>query len=446
MADNFIYATDPAGKLHKATAGTPLPKGWKPSAAPSRVVPGSDPTKQSGFMQSHPKTREAILGAFSGLGVPETMNPVTDLVKGIGHLFTPPESTDEKVASALGPGLPAYRAVKGLGQQTYGFGKDILTGSPEQKAHGVAGLTTELGSMFLGGKKAPEAVADAAKIPGRIAESVDAGRVGKATGELKNAITSGVTPDFGKHLDRAISKGYLHDIEKTVKPKDMRAAAEAVLDRADRIQKDVVKPAINRHPFETVSGDEVGKVVNDIFTPEMEKFFPEALKKIAKETGRYAGKPITLPEANFLIEKLNAINRSLDKAAPESSSAAQRVNVSKAASKAAVVKLRELLYDKLEQLGEPNIREAQKDYGSLREVGEAMRKNVTRAERVGKGPSLAKSAFQKHPWMTLGAIAGAGLAHPSALAIPFMQWVMERRATPNATIDRAFGRLGKVQQ
>src|SRR5438552_7000521 len=126
-------------------------------------------------MEQHPVAREAALGAFSGLGIPETMTPVRDLARGVAQLGAPPTTTGEKVSTALGVPVPAYRMAKGLAEQTYGLGKDVYqgltSGDMAQAAHGGAGLATEAGSMLLGGKKAPE-VADSAVSAARTAADI----------------------------------------------------------------------------------------------------------------------------------------------------------------------------------------------------------------------------------------------------------------------------------
>src|SRR5438552_12151177 len=95
-------------------------------AGAAKVPP--PPSATSGFMEQHPVAREAALGAFSGLGIPETMTPVRDLARGVAQLGAPPTTTGEKVSTALGVPVPAYRMAKGLAEQTYGLGQDGYQG------------------------------------------------------------------------------------------------------------------------------------------------------------------------------------------------------------------------------------------------------------------------------------------------------------------------------
>lgn len=318
-----------------------------------------------------------------------------------------------------------------------------VSGAEESARQGDVGGVLGHAAFPLALIGAGEGMKMAPKAMRSVMDQAKTSRVESATKGIKQVATKGVGPEFGERLNRVVQRGHLQEVERQYHPKTVRAAADAVLEHADKIQKDVVGPAIDRHAHDVISGDNVGKAVQDIFTPEMQKFYPEALRKLGREIGRYAGKPITLPEARFLLEKLNALNRALAKAAPESAAAAERINVSKAANVAAADAIRQQLYAKLEQLGEPGIADMQKDYGALRTVGEALRDNIPRAERIGKGPSLAKSALQKHPWLTLASLGGGvGLHTPAFAALPVLEWMMERRGTPNAITGRSFKKLG----
>lgn len=97
--------------------------------------------------------RGAALGAFSGAGIPETMNPVEDLGKSIAA--TPPPSFLESLDPTGGALTSAY----GIGKGIVGAGKEAYTGvrdkDPEQAAHGASSLFTRL-LLLRGGKEAVE--------------------------------------------------------------------------------------------------------------------------------------------------------------------------------------------------------------------------------------------------------------------------------------------------
>jgi len=281
-------------------------------------------------------------------------------------------------------------------------------------------------------------------------EALTAHRIAKATTEIKKGMTSGVTSEFGPRLQRTIEGGYLTEIENQFKPKDMRELSRAVLDTADKVHK-FVEDAVNRHPKEIISGDAIAQGVMNIMTPG-QQLFPNDIKAIVAEARRYKGQNIPLPVAYSLLDKLNALDRSLRNAEPANAAAARKIDSSRAAVGAAADTLRSMLYTKLESVGEPGIAEFQKDYGALRTVGEVAKKNIPRAERIGKGPSLYQSAIKSHPYLTLasmglfglGAEYGHGGLGVASAALPFLRWSLERRGVPNALIDRAMGRLGKV--
>lgn len=148
-----------------------IAKGWsynKPAAQPVAKAPAKQ--AKPGFFETHGKTREAIIGGFGGLGIPESTSPMTDLAKGVGGLFAPPKGPMETGMAGLSPaaGLPVYRILQGMIGAGKGFGEDIYKGAQAKDypraIHGVAGLTTLAGATLLGGKKAPELSESISKI------------------------------------------------------------------------------------------------------------------------------------------------------------------------------------------------------------------------------------------------------------------------------------------
>ncbi len=111
--------------------------------------------------------RESILGAAGGFGIPETMNPVSDLASGVASLGAPLQTTGEKVALGLGVPPPLYRMARGLGQGVVQAGTDIGTGlakmslgeegGGEQAAHG-GGQAVGILASLRAGREAPEAL------------------------------------------------------------------------------------------------------------------------------------------------------------------------------------------------------------------------------------------------------------------------------------------------
>jgi hypothetical protein len=168
-----------------------LPKESKAALWNAKFKPHQKLPKPEGFFATHEKTREAILGAFSGIGVPETQTPIRDLGRGLVKTFDlKPQGKDEMAAVSAGLPLPVYRLAKGMVQQAYGLSEEALSSvdwknfklKPEnlpRTAHGLAGLTTMVASFLLGGKKAPEVVESAPAVakaavrsPGMLAQEI----------------------------------------------------------------------------------------------------------------------------------------------------------------------------------------------------------------------------------------------------------------------------------
>src|SRR5438552_84420 len=74
--------------------------------------------------------REALLGGFRGLGMPEEKTPlgvVQSFGKGLKQLVAPPETTGEKALAITAPGigLPIERTLEGIGGNVLEAGRDI---------------------------------------------------------------------------------------------------------------------------------------------------------------------------------------------------------------------------------------------------------------------------------------------------------------------------------
>ncbi len=168
-----------------ASAWTPVEEEGTQAAAPS-------------FFERHPLLREATLGAFSGAGIPETQQPVTDLASGMAGAFSQPTAQspmDERVAGVLGPiGVGAYRMGKGLVKGTYEAGGDVggglyrgaIQGDPagyEQAAHGAGQLAGTYATVGLGNKTKVDQIAPDI-IPARQRGGQGLGMMDKAYADL----------------------------------------------------------------------------------------------------------------------------------------------------------------------------------------------------------------------------------------------------------------------
>ena len=123
----------------EATAG--------PSAGETAVT--SMPTSTIGqFGVQHPLMREAALGAFGGLGIPETKTPLRDLAEG---------AIKTGVGLVANPAETLYGMGKGLMDTVHQVGHGLISGTPEERAHalGTIGGTAAGMALFPEAEKAP---------------------------------------------------------------------------------------------------------------------------------------------------------------------------------------------------------------------------------------------------------------------------------------------------
>lgn len=187
-------------------------------AAPTGDV--SDPTK--GF--TPPSTgltagREGLLGLFSGLGIPETMSPLTDMVKNAG---TAPRSFSD---------IPFAGPITGIAKGLYGAGKDLLTGNETgTAAHGLGSLVGQ--GLQLG---------TAAKIPEAGENAVEAGS--NLRGKLGDFLHDPTTGD-PKSVPKAINDLAVNKIA----PESARQVAERQMeaDAQARMQRGKEQEALDR--------------------------------------------------------------------------------------------------------------------------------------------------------------------------------------------------------
>jgi hypothetical protein len=163
-ADFFDKQESPTGDISDPT------KGYKPPSTLSTVG------------------REGALGLMSGLGIPETQTPLTDLAKGLVP------SARDVLEFPIAPLKAGYGIAKGL----YGAGKELFAGpqdEPGVAAHGLGSLIgqgLQLGGLAKGGEVAGE-------LPEKISTALEPGRIEKGQARLGEALR---TPP-GKGGERA---------------------------------------------------------------------------------------------------------------------------------------------------------------------------------------------------------------------------------------------------
>ena len=138
------------------------PKGWTPVAEPAKAATGAANVSQSAaqpnalqsavgsvknFFSGVPQTmRGETLGFAGGLGIPETMHPVSDLAKGMTSPYTTKAGLIQNMMSGpLSPDFGVSNAIESAGKGLYEAGKDMYQGykqnDPERMGHGLGYLT-----------------------------------------------------------------------------------------------------------------------------------------------------------------------------------------------------------------------------------------------------------------------------------------------------------------
>jgi hypothetical protein len=224
--------------------------------------------------------RGAALGAFSGLGIPETEHPISDLVSGLKEqtkdLFKRLPEEVQKYGVLGTPGVEAVRLAKNVGggvaksaaeaaegaganaQKPWEFGPVDI----EKMSHGLASLAAQI-LMLKGGKEAAEtpiaesevvrggkAVADRAEeVPrtmlrevSNVGESaVDAKRaeVAKANAEKVTAAKEKLAEKVGKREKTSIESSKQETAKRSYEDLKEKTAQEATanLDKASKMEK-----------------------------------------------------------------------------------------------------------------------------------------------------------------------------------------------------------------
>jgi hypothetical protein len=291
-------------------------------------TPSSDQRMQKIF-EKHPLVREAALGVASGLGIPESdsKNLVWDMAKGTWQTFTGgPQTKDEYAARAAGLPLPAYRIIKGVVQQTKGYGQEVFdsvdwgrfwkehdpknyvgggvhlktdeTGrqvGAEHLVHGLAGLATLIVSVISGGAKTPEAMERVAEASGKVVATTGKvmERVAEVPGKIADVTTvtaqraAGTGPKLAKDVaSKAVEDVTKHNISESA------SHTAAVEKHAGEVEKVNAANAANDADYNTkverINQDfdeKIAKLKTDFATNDIERN-----KKVAELQGQQAEK------------------------------------------------------------------------------------------------------------------------------------------------------------
>jgi hypothetical protein len=239
---------------------------------------------------------------------------------------------------------------------------------------------------------------------------------GRAALEPLRPVITGIDEKFMAGANNALQKGHLSDIARQYQPQTISQWAASTGDYASQLYQQGALEASARHPEASISGDDLISNAEPI-DPVTAKFFPDIAHGYNQQLARFEGKNIPLPEALSLVDKLNAMTRRLHEISGEDAAAMEKNKGSLAGLNASADAVRELLYQKLEALGEPGIKELQQEFGGLKDIQAGFEKTISKSIRVGEGPNYSaafmRALAQKATGLIGAAAAGAGLyGHP----------------------------------
>jgi len=377
-------------------------------------------SKPKNFYEKHPLVSEGVLGAASGVGVPETKTPVRDIGRGLAKTFEiGPNELDQdplsKVMSYVPVLGPVYRMGAGLGEQTAKFGKELMplaakVTNPQaplsdddkrQAVHGAAGLTTEILSLLWGAKK---------------------GDV--ASGEGKTNRLSAATGAYPEDIN--VAKADLESAAKTGKPKtaaELRDLTRTALDKNTSEFSQALQPVANKKVVPTAIADAIRKKV----TPEM-MMDPEG-RRMAKELRSQAktyDKPWTLRDLYQRKQRYDAEGTGYFKKSETGKTAVQKTNVDEMVENAVREGVKDLVYPELDKAAnKPSgyFRDLQMRQSSLLKIKDAANttvKELGKKEAMIKGAPLRQKIAQRvsgyvHPMSGRGGLSLHRLTEPVGL-------------------------------
>lgn len=377
---------------------------WEQFATTPKSLTPIQASTPNSFYKRHPILGEAILGAASGVGIPETKTPVRDIGRGVAKTFEiGPNELDKdpfsKVMSYIPVAGPVYRMGAGLGQQTVDFSKDIASGEPKRMAHGAAGLTTEALSLLWGAKK------------GKVEASGDLNRMSAATGAYPE--------------DLKVAQG---DIEAAAKahgkPTDAAGLRDLTRKALDTNNAEIKNAVAGKIGDKKVVPTQIADAIKKKITPEMlaDKKGRVMAKELLAESVTYQ-RPWRLRDLYQRKQRFDAEGNSYFKKSESGQIAAQKTSVDEIVESAVREGTKDILYPELDKAaGKPDgyFRDLGKRTSALIKVRDAAIHTVNELERKDamiKGLPLKQKLMQKgsaylHPLSGRGGISLHKLNEP----------------------------------
>lgn len=212
-----------------------------------------------------------------------------------------------------------------------------------------------------------------------------------------------------------------------------------------------ISPIISRHPNVRFDASSVGETVRSSLNDYTLQHEPAKVKAIQTYADSWNGE-MTLREAQGQLSAINAETAKFNKMSPVEQAAVEAQNGPMAIREAAGDALRQMIADRLESLGERGMRELKMDYGSLKTMEDAVRRNVVKAEKEPNKTSVLSrhgrplwmgvitealgNAIGVPPTVGLGLGVGAGVVADK----------LATRQSPQSLIERSVGRFAKNAQ
>lgn len=271
---------------------------------------------------------------------------------------------------------------------------------------------------------------------------------------------SGTGPEFQDLHDELKDSGHLTNLVENPKY-DISNAKNAT--HENKILRNylndwwdtTIQPAIDRHPNETIKGNDFIPHLSSLLNPVIDSIMPERAQAIQGEMNRFSGKEIPLSDARELLSMLNSANASVEDASPEDAAGILRKSGTKAALDKSTETLRDLINKKLESLDEKGIARANKEYGLVKEFKNKVYDNIQRSNEA----EAKKPQYRDVPYRTMSrhkilgpvalaeTVAGAGgpggrglgaAVLPALAGFEAVDVHGERASTPNALRKAAY--------
>lgn len=266
------------------------------------------------------------------------------------------------------------------------------------------------------------------------------------------AVLSDMKPET---LEGLYNSGHLTELAKYMQP-TIRENLPILQDYMNDWYKYNYKDAINLHKdiAEGFTGDQIAAALEKgKLQGEMDKTFPEYNKSIDAEAARYKGRKYSLPDAAELLEFLNKETKKYHNMTPSERMSAQEISGHVEALMSADKAVRDLIDQRLAELGHKGIPQARAEHGQLQELRNSMQKKVGLAEKKGAlKPSYSGvflRGFSRHPLVSAGILLGGVAAHEPLVplvALPAIEAVrtwQARNMTMNDLLSGAWKKLAK---